>query len=90
MMPSALLTGVDEERVQATQLLLSLNECAGYLDLARGSIDRIIIQHVKEYMIMTSLGDESIMNTMAKLDAKLGLILLDIEGASAALVRLIE
>jgi predicted regulator of Ras-like GTPase activity (Roadblock/LC7/MglB family) len=68
--------------------LLSLGDRAGR-ELARGSIDRIMIQGEKGYVIMTSSGDEAVLTVMAKPNAKLGLIFLDIKRASEALAKLI-
>ena len=89
MIASALPTGVDEDRVGAmSAALLSLGDRAGR-ELARGSIDRIMIQGEKGYVIMTSSGDEAVLTIMAKPNAKLGLIFLDIKRASEALAKLI-
>ena len=57
-------------------------------ELACGSTDRIMIQCMKNYVIMTSSGYEGAMNITAKLNAKLGLIFLDIECALEALMKL--
>ena len=89
MIASALPTGVDEDRVGAmSAALLSLGDRAGR-ELARGSIDRIMIQGEKGYVIMTSSGDEAVLTIMAKPNAKLGLFFLDIKRASEALAKLI-
>jgi predicted regulator of Ras-like GTPase activity (Roadblock/LC7/MglB family) len=89
MIASALPTGVDEDRVGAmSAALLSLGDRAGR-ELARGSIDRIMIQGERGYVIMTSSGDEAVLTIMAKPNAKLGLIFLDIKRASEALAKLI-
>ena len=89
MIASALPTGVDEDRVGAmSAALLSLGDRAGR-ELARGSIDRIMIQGEKGYVIMTSSGDEAVLTIMAKPNAKLGMLFLDIKRASEALAKLI-
>ena len=89
MIASALPAGVDEDRVGAmSAALLSLGDRAGR-ELARGSIDRIMIQGEKGYVIMTSSGEEAVLTIMAKPNAKLGLIFLDIKRASEALAKLI-
>ena len=89
MIASALPTRVKEDRVAALSAeLLSLGDRAGR-ELARGSIDRIMIQGEKGYVIMTSSGDEAVLTIMAKPNAKLGLIFLDIKRASEALAKLI-
>ena len=86
---SALPAGIDDDRVGAmSAALLSLGDRAGR-ELARGSIDRIMIQGEKGYVITTSAGDEAVLTIMAKSNAKLGLIFLDIKRAAAALAKLI-
>ena len=85
MIASALPTGVDEDRVGAmSAALLSLGDRAGR-ELARGGIDRIMIQGEKGYVIMTSSGDEAVLTIMAKPNATPGLLFLDIKRASEAL-----
>lgn len=89
MIASALPSGVDEDRVGAmSAALLSLGDRAGK-ELARGDIDRIMIQGEKGYVIMTSSGEEAVLTIMAKPNAKLGLIFLDIKRAAEALSKLI-
>ena len=89
MIASALPTGIDEDRVGAmSAALLSLGDRAGR-ELARGSIDRVMVQGEKGYVIMTSAGEEAVLTVMAKANAKLGLIFLDIKRASEALSKLL-
>ncbi|GAA0310421.1 roadblock/LC7 domain-containing protein [Psychrobacter aestuarii] len=86
---SALPTNVDEDRVGAmSAALLSLGDRAGR-ELARGDIDRIMIQGERGYVIMTSAGEEAVLTIMAKPNAKLGLIFLDIKRAAEALAKLL-
>lgn len=86
---SALPSNVDEDRVGAmSAALLSLGDRAGH-ELARGSMDRIMIQGEQGYVIMTSAGDEAVLTIMAKPNAKLGLIFLDIKRAASALANLL-
>lgn len=86
---SALPAGIDDDRVGAmSAALLSLGDRAGK-ELARGDIDRIMIQGEKGYVITTSAGDEAVLTVMAKPNAKLGLIFLDIKRAAVALSKLI-
>lgn len=86
---SALPSNVDEDRVGAmSAALLSLGDRAGR-ELARGSMDRIMIQGEQGYVIMTSAGEEAVLTIMAKPNAKLGLIFLDIKRAAGALANLL-
>lgn len=89
MIASALPTGIDEDRVGAmSAALLSLGDRAG-AELGRGSTDRVLVQGEKGYVIMTSAGQEAVLTVMAKPNAKLGLIFLDIKRASEALSKLL-
>ncbi len=89
MIASALPVGIDEDRVGAmSAALLSLGERAGQ-ELARGKIDRVLVQGEKGYVIMTSSGEEAVLTVLAKPNAKLGLIFLDIKRAAEALVKVI-
>ena len=86
---SALPSNVDEDRVGAmSAALLSLGDRAGR-ELARGSMDRIMIQGEQGYVIMTSAGEEAVLTIMAKPNAKLRLIFLDIKRAAGALANLL-
>lgn len=89
MIASALPAGIDEDRVGAmSAALLSLGDRAGR-ELARGEIDRVMVQGQKGYVIMTSASEEAVLTVLAKPNAKLGLIFLDIKRAAEALAKLI-
>lgn len=89
MIASALPAGIDEDRVGAmSAALLSLGDRAGK-ELARGSTERLLVQGEKGYVIMTAAGDEAVLTIMAKQNAKLGLIFLDVKRAAAALKDLL-
>lgn len=89
MIASALPAGIDEDRVGAmSAALLSLGDRAGR-ELARGSIDRVLVQGEKGYVIMSSAGSEAVLTVLAKPNAKLGLIFLDIKRAAEALTKLL-
>lgn len=89
MIASALPVGIDEDRVGAmSAALLSLGDRAGR-ELARGAIDRVLVQGEKGYVIMSSSGDEAVLTVLAKPNAKLGLVFLDIKRAAEALAKLL-
>lgn len=89
MIASALPSGMDEDRVGAmSAALLSLGDRAGK-ELARGNIDRVLVQGEKGYVIMTSSGSEAVLTVLAKPNAKLGLIFLDIKRGAEALSKLL-
>lgn len=89
MMASALPQGMDEDRVGAmSAALLSLGERAAR-ELARGSLQRVLIQGDRGYVIMSAAGPEAVLTLLARSNAKLGLIFLDMRRAVDALARLI-
>lgn len=89
MMASAMPQSMDEDRIGAmSAAMLSLGERTAR-ELARGAIERVLIQGENGYVIMTSAGSEAVLTVLAKPNAKLGLIFLDIKRAAQALSQLI-
>ena len=89
MMAALLPSGMDEDRVGAmSAALLSLGDRAGR-ELARGSIERVMVQGEKGYVIMSASGTEAVLTILTKPNAKLGLVFLDMKRAAEALSKLI-
>ena len=89
MIASALPQGMDEDRVGAmSAALLSLGDRAAR-ELARGTLERVLLQGERGYVIMSSAGPEAVLTVLAKPNAKLGLIFLDIKRAAETLSKLI-
>ena len=89
MMASALPQSMDEDRVGAmSAALLSLGDRAAR-ELARGTLQRVLLQGERGYVIMSSSGTEAVLTVLAKPNAKLGLIFLDIKRAAESLAKLI-
>lgn len=89
MIASALPQGMDEDRVGAmSAALLSLGERAAG-ELARGTLERVLLQGERGYVIMTSSGNEAVLTVLAKQNAKLGLLFLDIKRSAEALIQLV-
>ena len=89
MMASAMPQGMDEDRVGAmSAALLSLGDRAAR-ELARGTLERVLLQGERGYVIMSSSGTEAVLTVLAKQNAKLGLLFLDIKRAAEALSKLI-
>lgn len=86
---SALPQGVEEDRVSAmSAAMLALGErIAG--ELGRGEIQQVYIRGEKGYVVLMSVGEEAVLTTLAREQAKLGLILLDMRRAAEDLTRLI-
>lgn len=89
MIASALPHGMDEDRVGAmSAALLSLGDRAAR-ELARGKLERVLLQGERGYVIMSSSGVEAVLTVLAKPNAKLGLLFLDIKRAAEALSKII-
>jgi predicted regulator of Ras-like GTPase activity (Roadblock/LC7/MglB family) len=86
---SALPADVEEDRVSAmSAAMLSLGErIAG--ELGRGVMDQVYIRGAQGYVILSAVGDEAVLTVLARQDAKLGLVFLDMRRAAEDLTRLI-
>ena len=86
---SALPGDVEEDRVSAmSAAMLSLGErIAG--ELGRGVMDQVYIRGAQGYVILSAVGDEAVLTVLARQDAKLGLVFLDMRRAAEDLTRLI-
>jgi predicted regulator of Ras-like GTPase activity (Roadblock/LC7/MglB family) len=86
---SALPPDVEEDRVSAmSAAMLSLGErIAG--ELGRGVLDQVYIRGANGYVILSSVGEEAVLTVLARQDAKLGLVFLDMRRAAEDLSRLI-
>jgi predicted regulator of Ras-like GTPase activity (Roadblock/LC7/MglB family) len=86
---SNLPADVEEDRVSAmSAAMLSLGErIAG--ELGRGLLDQVYIRGANGYVILMSVGEEAVLTALAREDAKLGLVFLDMRRAASDLGRLI-
>ena len=86
---SALPQEVEEDRVSAmSAAMLSLGERIAS-ELGRGSLDQVFIRGEKGYVILMSVGEDAVLTVLAREQAKLGLILLDMRRATDDLEELI-
>ena len=86
---SALLPNIEEDRVSAmSAAMLSLGERIAS-ELGRGKLDQVYIKGDNGYVILLDVGDEAVLTIMARKEAKLGLILLDMKRTAKDLVSLI-
>jgi len=89
IMASSLPAGIEEDRVSAmSAAMLSLGERIS-TELGRGSLDQVYIKGEKGYVILMSVGDEAVLTTLVREQAKLGLIFLDVTRAVDALSDLV-
>jgi predicted regulator of Ras-like GTPase activity (Roadblock/LC7/MglB family) len=89
IMASSLPAGVEEDRVSAmSAAMLSLGErIAG--ELGRGTLDQVYIRGDGGFVILMSVGEEAVLTALARTDAKLGLVFLDMRRAVEDLVKLV-
>ena len=89
IMASSLPAGVEEDRVSAmSAAMLSLGERIA-TELGRGSLEQVYIKGSKGAIVLTAVGDEAVLTALARQDAKLGLIFLEMRRAAEDLVKLV-
>ena len=86
---SALPAEVEEDRVSAmSAAMLSLGDRIAS-ELGRGTLEQIYIKGNHGYIILMAIGQEAVLTALARKDAKLGLIFLDMRRTTEALEKLI-
>lgn len=89
MMAALLPAGMDEDRVGAmSAALLSLGDRTAK-ELARGGLEQVLIKGDRGYILMTHAGEDAVLTVLAKPQAKLGLIFLDVKRAAEAVTKVI-
>ena len=89
IMASALQQGVEEDRVSAmSAAMLSLGERISN-ELGRAGLEQVYIKGLKGYVVLMSVGQEAVLTALAREQAKLGLIFLDMRRAAEDLAKLI-
>ncbi len=79
---SALPQGVEEDRVSAmSAAMLSLGERIAS-ELGRGSLEQVYIKGEEGYVMLMSIGEDAVLTTLSRAQAKLGLIFLDMRRAT--------
>jgi len=86
IMASALPADVEEDRVSAmSAAMLSLGERIA-TELGRGLLNQVYVRGDNGYVILTSVGEEAVLTVLAREEAKLGLVFLDMRRAAEDLV----
>lgn len=86
---SALYTNTDEDRISAmTAASLSLSERV-VVELERGVMEQLIITGSNGLVIIRDAGEHAVLVGIARVDAKLGLVLLDMKRAAIKLEKMI-
>jgi uncharacterized protein len=88
-MASSLPADIEEDRVSAmSAAMLSLGERIAS-ELGRGELEQVMVKGVAGYVILTAVGEEAVLTVLARKDAKLGLIFLDVNRTVEALTELV-
>ncbi len=88
-MASSLPSNIEEDRVSAmSAAMLSLGERISG-ELGRGELEQVMVKGEKGYVILTSVGEEAVLTVLARADAKLGLIFLDVNRAVESLMEIV-
>lgn len=86
---SALPAGSEEDRVSAmSAAMLSLGERIA-IELGRGNLDQVYIKGDKGYVILRAIGKEAVLTALARANAKLGLVFLEMGRAVRELEKLL-
>lgn len=89
MIASSLSPDVEEDSVAAmTAALLSLGERVGE-ELKRGDFELVMLRGSTGYAILARTGKDAVLTVMAKAQAKLGLVFLDVNRAAREIVKLL-
>ena len=89
MMASVLPANMDEDRVGAmSAAMLSLGDRTAQ-ELARGTLEQVLIKGDKGYVLMTYAGKEAVLTVLAKPNAKLGLIFLDVKRTAQSISEML-
>jgi len=89
IMASALPPDVEEDRVSAmSAAMLSLGERIA-MELGRGTLDQVYIRGDNGYVLLSDVGEEAVLTVLARKEAKLGMLFLDMKRAAADLGRLV-
>lgn len=86
---SALPQGIEEDRVSAmSAAMLSLGERIAS-ELGRGMLEQVYIKGDSGYVILMAVGEEAVLTALARQQAKLGLIFLDMRRATEQITKLL-
>jgi predicted regulator of Ras-like GTPase activity (Roadblock/LC7/MglB family) len=89
MIASMLQASMDEDRVGAmSAALLSLGDRTAS-ELNRGTLEQVLIKGDNGYILMTHAGNDAVLTVLAKKNARLGLIFLDVRRAADSIVKIL-
>ncbi len=86
---SDLPADVEEDRVSAmSAAMLSLGERIA-TELGRGELDQVDIRGADGYVMLSSASPDTVLTVLARREAKLGLVFLDVKRTSKELAKLV-
>ncbi len=89
MIASLLPANMDEDRVGAmSAAMLSLGTRIAK-ELSRGELEQVLVKGENGYVLMMSAGQDAVLSVLAKSNARLGLVFLDVKRAAAAVKPLL-
>jgi predicted regulator of Ras-like GTPase activity (Roadblock/LC7/MglB family) len=89
MIASALPRDVEEDRVAAmSAAMLSLGERTA-AELARGSLSEVYVKGENGYVVLMASGENAVLTALARKDAKLGLVFLDMKRTAEEVGKII-
>ncbi len=90
IMASALPASAEEDRVSAmSAAMLSLGERIA-AELGRGGLEQVYIHGNEGYVLIMAIGSEAVLTVLARQEAKLGLVLLEMVRAAKDLEQLVR
>ncbi|GAB4571452.1 MAG: roadblock/LC7 domain-containing protein [Anaerolineae bacterium] len=88
-MASSLPANIEEDRVSAmSAAMISLGERIAS-ELGRGRLDQVYVKGENGYVLLQSIGEEAVLTVLARQQAKLGLIFLDMNRTVSELEKLV-
>ena len=88
-MASSLPANIEEDRVSAmSAAMISLGERIAS-ELRRGKLDQVYVKGQRGYVLLQAIGEEAVLTVLARQQAKLGLIFLDMNRAVSELEKLV-
>lgn len=89
MIASALPQDVEEDRVAAmSAAMLSLGERTAK-ELARGELSEVYVKGENGYVVLMASGESAVLTALARKDAKLGLVFLDMKRTTEEVAKVV-
>lgn len=89
MIASLLPAGLDPDRIGAMSAAILMLGDRTAQELSRGQLEQVLVKGDDGYVLLTHAGPQAVLTVMAKSDAKLGLIFLDVKRAAANVAKVI-